>query len=196
MAFQFQCPHCQNILQGEESQAGLQCQCPICSKPFIIPHAVAPQVAAPQASPALPEACASPGLPETHDDRSSEPPSPRPFPLIDTRGRPSGSPATPPVPPVAFEAKDPDILHIPCPECKQVLETPVEMLDQDVMCPHCQAQFRLRRRDSQEYKRKKAQELQLKEHKAGRAWLNWAIVAVILVLLFFAFLIFSSTGWD
>jgi uncharacterized Zn finger protein (UPF0148 family) len=90
--------------------------------------------------------------------------------------------------------KEPELLHIPCPECKEVLETPVEMLDQDVMCPHCEAQFRLRRRDSEEFKRKKEQERQIKERKADRAWLNWAIVVVVLVVLFLVFL-FISAQW-
>jgi len=88
-----------------------------------------------------------------------------------------------------------DVLHIPCPECKELLETPEEMLDQDVMCPHCEAQFQLRRRDSLEFKRKKEQQQQLKEHKAGKAWFNWAIVVVVLVLAFLVFL-FIASGSD
>jgi hypothetical protein len=91
---------------------------------------------------------------------------------------------------------EPDLLHIPCPECKLELETPLEMLDQDVMCPHCQAQFRLRRRDSIEFQRKRKQEAEIKERRAGNAWFNWAIVVVVLVLLFLAFLIFASSGGD
>jgi DNA-directed RNA polymerase subunit M/transcription elongation factor TFIIS len=182
MAFQFQCPHCGNILQGEESQGGTQCQCPICHNAFIIPMPAAP------ASPAV-----FPGPTDaTTDVPAIGPREPAPsVPQINIGGS-----APPAPPPAAFETKDPDLLHIPCPECKEVLETPVEMLDQDVMCPHCQAQFRLRRRDSLEFKRKKKQELEIRERKASRAWLNWAIVAVILLLLFFGFLIFASSGWE
>ena len=95
-----------------------------------------------------------------------------------------------------FSMQEPDLLHIPCPECKQVLETPVEMLDQDVMCPHCQAQFRLRRRDSAEFKRKKEQESKLKERKASNAWFNWAIVTVVLVLIFLLFMIITSMSGE
>jgi hypothetical protein len=192
MAFQFQCPHCSNILQGDEAHAGMQCQCPMCNNPFIVPQAVAPQGAS--ATPQISPAAAAPQTFVTPESRPAD--APADLPKIDTRGPSPRNAAPPPAPPAAFEAKDPDILHIPCPECREVLETPVEMLDQDVMCPHCQAQFRLQRRDSQEFKRKREQELQLKEQKASRAWLNWAIVAVILVLLFFAFLIISSTGGD
>jgi hypothetical protein len=74
------------------------------------------------------------------------------------------------------------------------LETPVEMLDQDVMCPHCQAQFRLRRQDSVEHKRRRKQELEIREHKTGSAWFNWAIVVVVLVVIFLLVLILSSQG--
>jgi hypothetical protein len=102
-------------------------------------------------------------------------------------GAPPPQPSTP-----AFELREPEVLHIPCPQCKKMLETPVEMLDQDVLCPHCQAQFQLRRRDSVEFKRKKEQEAQIKEFKAGKTWLNLAIVAVILVVLFLGGLIV----WD
>ena len=75
---------------------------------------------------------------------------------------------------------------------KKMLETPVEMLDLDVLCPHCQAQFQLRRRDSVEFKRKKEQEAEIREFKAGKTWLNLAIVAVVLVVLFLGALIV----WD
>ena len=188
MSFQFQCPHCNNILQGEASQAGEQCQCPICNNLFIVPASVAP------AAPAGPVVS---GLPpsEVAQPAAAEPQSP--FPGIQTDRVPTSGP--PPAPPEItgdLAAQDPDIVHIPCPECKEVLETPVEMLDQDVMCPHCQAQFRLRRRDSQESKRKKKQQQELKERKAGRAWFNWAIVAAVLVLMFLLFLILSSGGGE
>ncbi len=82
-----------------------------------------------------------------------------------------------PAPPV-----EPILLHIPCPKGHE-LETPEEMLDQEVLCPHCKAQFVLRRTNSVEYKRKREEEERLKEFKAGRFWLNMAIVAVVLVLL-------------
>ncbi len=94
----------------------------------------------------------------------------------------------------AVELKDPEVLHIPCPQCKQQLETPIEMLDQEVLCPYCKTQFQLRRTDSIEYKRRRQQEKEIRERKAGREWLNYAIIAVVLVLVFLLFLIFSSGG--
>lgn len=167
MAFQFQCPN-GHLLQGEESQAGQQCQCPICQMLFLIPQPLAAEAteSAPPAS-----AAESPNLPNI------APPSP---------------PATKSK--ASVELKEPEILHIPCPECKTLLETPVEMLDQDVMCPHCQAQFQLRRRDSVEYKRKKKQEAEMRERKASKAWFNFAIVAVVAVLIFVGALIFMAVA--
>lgn len=168
MAFQFQCPN-GHLLQGEESQAGQQCQCPMCQTLFIIPPPVVESQPEVQPAPA-----------------SSDKPA---FPQITPE--PSGPAAKPQAP---AKAKEPEVLHIPCPECRKELETPVEMLDQDVMCPHCQAQFQLRRRDSVEFKRKRKQELEMRERKADRAWFNFAIVAVVIVLIFLGVLIFMSVA--
>ncbi|MBC8877108.1 MAG: hypothetical protein H8E44_47375 [Planctomycetes bacterium] len=191
MAFQFQCPQCANVLQAEESQAGEQSQCPLCQTLFIIPAPIAPAPASPfpgpaAAAPAAPAGPQAP-FPGVVDTSPTAPGGPQaPFPGVGgTGGGGGGAPA-------AFEMKEPELLHIPCPECKETLETPVEMLDQDVMCPHCEAQFRLRRRDSVEFKRKKEQLEKIKEHKVGKAWFNWAIIVVVLVLIFLLFLIFSS----
>jgi uncharacterized Zn finger protein (UPF0148 family) len=90
------------------------------------------------------------------------------------------------------EVREPELLHIPCPQCKQLLETPVEMLDQEVLCPFCQAQFQLLRRDSVEFRRRRQQEREIHDRKAEKVWLNYAIGAVVLVVLFLLFLIFSS----
>jgi DNA-directed RNA polymerase subunit M/transcription elongation factor TFIIS len=195
MPFNFQCPQCANILQAEPAQAGQQCYCPICGTLFIIPAPIA------QAAPAAPTFPA-PGFPAPAFQAPSEPaaygPSgPQvnypPYPGPDASTEPA--PFTPPPAPApAFDLKAPEILHIPCPQCKQELETPVEMLDQDVLCPHCQAQFRLRRQDSEEYKRKKKMEQEIREHKTGSAWFNWAIVVVVLVVIFLLVLILSSQG--
>ncbi|MGA2034479.1 MAG: hypothetical protein ABSG68_19710 [Thermoguttaceae bacterium] len=45
MAFQFYCPQ-GHLLEGEPSQAGLPCQCPLCGETFSIPSAVAAEAAA------------------------------------------------------------------------------------------------------------------------------------------------------
>ncbi|HOY60399.1 MAG TPA: hypothetical protein PK640_19955 [Verrucomicrobiota bacterium] len=194
MAFQFQCPQCANVLQAEDFQAGQQSYCPMCGAMFLIPS---PYVApAPGPSPGMPHpgsqfpAVEYPAGPAT-------PPTFQPFPGVGPGHAPGAGPGAvshpsvlPPQPPApAFELREPELLHIPCPQCKEMLETPVEMLDQEVLCPHCQAQFQLRRRDSVEFKRKKQQEAQIKEIKAGNTWLNLAIVAVVLVVLFLGSLI-------
>ena len=190
MAFQFQCPQCANVLQAEEPQAGVQSQCPLCQTMFIIPAPIAPAPTSPLPGPADASPAPSDGpqtpFPGVVDTSPTAPGGPQaPFPGVGGTG--GGAPA-------AFEMKEPELLHIPCPECKEALETPVEMLDQDVMCPHCDAQFRLRRRDSVEFKRKREQEQIIKEHKVGKAWFNWAIIVVVLVVIFLLFLIISAAG--
>jgi Zn-finger nucleic acid-binding protein len=192
MAFQFQCPQCANVLQAEEFQAGQQSYCPMCGAVFLIPAPyVAPASPPPGAQsayggaafPMQPAASpAAPGFPTLGPAPS--PPVPE-FPAVGPRA--TAQPQRPSAP--AFELREPELLHIPCPQCKKMLETPVEMLDQDVLCPYCQAQFQLRRRDSVEFKRKKEQEAQIKEFKAGKTWLNLAIVVVVLVVLFLGTLI-------
>ncbi len=77
---------------------------------------------------------------------------------------------------------EPILLHIPCPQ-GHLLETPEEMLNQEVLCPHCQSQFLLRRHNSVEHKRQKEEDERFREIKTGNLWLNWAIAAVVLVVL-------------
>ena len=188
MAFQFQCPQCMGLLQAEASQAGQQCVCPMCHAQMIIPAPVVSEA----------DSTASGGSPEparTAMDAVDQGPDALP-PRIDapsTASPPGTGPAGPALP-VSPEPAEPEVLHIPCPQCQKALETPVEMLDQDVMCPFCQAQFRLRRSDSEEYKRKRRLQEQVRERKASRAWFNAAIVVVVLVVIFLLFLIFASPG--
>lgn len=203
MTFQFQCPQCANVLQAEDFQAGQQSYCPMCGAMFLIPSPYAAPAPGPLPGMPYPGAAASPGgypmgptpLPAS-PSLPATPSFPGPVPGIPSGVGPSaaGQPIVlPPQPPApAFDLREPALLHIPCPQCKEVLETPVEMLDQEVLCPHCQAQFQLRRRDSVEFKRKKEQEAQLKEIKTGNTWLNLAIIAVVLVVLFLGALI----AWD
>ena len=74
------------------------------------------------------------------------------------------------------------LVHIPCPN-GHLLETPPEMFGQDVMCPHCQAQFQLKERESVEYKRREAADEERFERRRGKLWLNWAVsIAVVIVL--------------
>jgi DNA-directed RNA polymerase subunit RPC12/RpoP len=188
--FQFQCPRCAGILQADPSQAGQTSQCPICQTPFLIPAPAAP--AAPTAPSWPPPNPAQPSRPTTPAS-VDRPPS---WPVVTGPSRQSAVPSfsVTPVPKqrTRVELREPELLHVPCPQCKQLLETPVEMLDQEVRCPYCQAQFQLRRRDSVEDKRRRQQQAELRDRKAGRSWLNYAIAAVVFVVLFLLFLIFSS----
>lgn len=166
MAFQFQCPQ-GHLLEGDEAQAGQTCQCPMCGMAFIIP---APLTA--------PEPAWSPAAPS---------PTPEaPFPQFGP-GAPSSSPAAPAV------EEAPKLLHIPCPKGHE-LEVPPEMLNEEVLCPHCGEQFRLKERDSVEYKRKRQEEEERRVARAGKLWFNWAIVIAIGVVLFLVFLIAISRG--
>lgn len=176
---QFQCPQCGNILEAEAAQAGQQSQCPICGAMFIIPAPAAPEPPG--------------GVPQFGDRPAAREPVFRPAPPTGSIpwspiGPGGGEPA--PIP----ELKEPESLHIPCPQCHQVLEAPLEMLDQQVLCPHCESQFTLERRNSIEFQRRCQQELELRERKAGNAWFNWAIVTVVVVLIFLLFLLLSSSG--
>jgi len=106
---------------------------------------------------------------------------------------PKPAPKTPKAPPqTGFDVKDSELLHIPCPQCQKVLETPVEMLHQDVVCPHCQAPFSLHLRDSIEYKKKKERQQRVKERRMNYGWLIGGIAVVALVVIFLVCLIMSS----
>jgi len=73
------------------------------------------------------------------------------------------------------------VVHIPCPNGHE-LETPREMIGQDVMCPHCQAEFRLSMKNSVEYKRQKEEKLDRRERQLGKTWLYWAIAMAVVVV--------------
>lgn len=145
MSFQFQCPQ-GHLLEGDESQAGQPCTCPMCGMLFLIP-------------PPLPE----PAPPPEPEPAPEPPPEPEPEP------EPEPDPA-------------PSPLHIPCPNGHE-LEVTVDLLNQYVECPHCQAQFHLRERDSVEYKRKMAIQNEARWESRGNAWLNWAIIFAVVALL-------------
>lgn len=156
MVFQFQCPQ-GHLLEAEPSQAGQHCQCPVCGQEFLIP---APIEQTAFATP-VQEAPAAPG-----------PPSVSEVPPLEAGVAPGA----------LSELAGPRLLHIPCPSGHE-LEVPPDMIGQDVLCPHCQVQFRLREQDSVEYKRRKQEELELKDYKAGKTWFMWAVIFAILVVL-------------
>lgn len=78
--------------------------------------------------------------------------------------------------------KAPELYHIPCPNGHE-LETPPEMLEQEVLCPQCSAQFTLRRKNSVEFKRQEEEARIIREHKLGAAWLQGAIVIAVLIVI-------------
>ncbi len=84
--------------------------------------------------------------------------------------------------PSELPAQGPRTLHIPCPS-GHVLETPEDMVGQDVLCPFCNAQFRLRYDDSLEHRRERELEEERRQARTARAWLNWSIVTAAIVIL-------------
>jgi hypothetical protein len=191
MTFHFQCPS-GHLLSADESQAGQQCLCPVCATLFIIPAPLAPSGPTGVSFP--------PELPAEvdHGEAFSQFPA---FDALETRAaspRPSPEPAAPvpetpkelppPTPPKLAAIHEPEMLHIPCPQ-GHMLETPAEMLDQEVMCPHCQTQFHLRRQDSLEYRKKRHAERERKERRKVQAWIVWAVMVVVLVLSGLVYLI-------
>ncbi|REK18178.1 MAG: hypothetical protein DWQ37_04620 [Planctomycetota bacterium] len=168
MTFQFLCPQ-GHLLQGEEAHMGMQCQCPQCGTAFIIPTVErsapaepAPASTAPSSAPDLgPPDSTEPdlggGLEGFGSDLSGE---------FDTGDLGS--------------AVDETLLHIPCPNGHE-LEVPLDMLNQRAMCPHCGAEFRLRREKSIEH----IFQQEALDRRRGEFWFKMAIVAsaVVIVLL-------------
>lgn len=178
--FHFQCPN-GDLLQADESQVGQTCTCPLCHIRFVVPGPLAvpheSDSVFPATEPAAPED-AAPDFPFA-DDGSEQPGS-------DSAAAPAGA-----IPFVGDH--EPELLHIPCPN-GHVLETPAEMLDQEALCPHCQTQFRLLRKDSVEYQRQQKLELQRRERRRSDAWLGIAITVVVVVAIAVLILIAGSRG--
>jgi hypothetical protein len=174
MAFQFQCPQ-GHLLSGDESQAGQQCHCPTCGMLFIIPQ----PISAPSGG-AYEPAGRFAGL-EAAATTTAQIPTFVP-------GRPAAGATIDAAPEAPAE---PELLHIPCPNGHE-LETPLDMLDQEVLCPQCNVQFRLRRKNSIEYKKTKELQEQIRLEKLGSLWLTWAIVAVVVVVVGLLGLIIAS----
>ncbi len=82
----------------------------------------------------------------------------------------------------ADTANEVKIWHIPCPK-GHILDTPDDMLDQDVLCPYCETQFTLRKMKSVEETEKRDQARAIREERRGQLWLNWAIGIAAVVIL-------------
>jgi hypothetical protein len=182
MPFQFYCPQ-GHLLEGHESQMGQQSQCPLCGILFIIPviqSGAAPAGWSPAAPGPWPEAGAAEPATEAPPEINVVPPPPG-----SEAAAPAGQEADPPdvqAEVATEEPQEPAVLHVPCPQ-GHVLETPADMIGQEVLCPFCQTQFRLRREDSVEYREEQALARRLREERFNKAVLKWSIVAAAVVVL-------------
>jgi hypothetical protein len=240
MPFQFLCPQ-GHLLQGDESQMGLQTQCPLCGVAFIIPH-VAPQPA-PQIQQPMPQQGGFSPPQEPQQQFAPQQYPPQPAPQYAQQQAPYSPPqqqapayqapaqqAARQAPPAAKKKKPPQqqpaaptidlssdlgsdlgselgggglgalseggsdldsaVLHIPCPNGHE-LETPVDMLGEECLCPHCGVQFKLLERDSIEYLHKQA----IIDQQRAHFWFNWSIAAaVVVVIMLLAMLIVALRG--
>jgi hypothetical protein len=182
MPFQFLCPQ-GHLLQGDEAHMGMQTQCPHCGIMFLIPvvGGTQPEVQGNQWGPASQETHGgiSPEIfagGESSGDFLERIAGPREEQVTDAAaGDASNEPASEFAVGVA-EEPTPGVVHIPCPNGHE-LETPLDMLGQEVLCPHCHAQFHLRYEESREYQEKLAK----RERELAKTWFNWAIAAAVLI---------------
>lgn len=107
---------------------------------------------------------------------------------------PEPSPAAAPVPAVPETPPEPEFLHIPCPNGHE-LEVPAEMLDTEVLCPQCNAQFHLRAKDSIEHIKRREQEQALREAQTNKFWYQFSIgVVVVVALLLLTLMVMSAVN--
>jgi DNA-directed RNA polymerase subunit RPC12/RpoP len=103
----------------------------------------------------------------------------------------TAAPPPEPSPPEPDTPPEPELLHIPCPNGHE-LEVPLDMLDTEVLCPHCNAQFLLRAQDSIEHRRRREQEDAIRDAKANKFYIQFAIgVAAVVVLLLLTLMVMS-----
>jgi len=169
MTFQFLCPE-GHLLEGDEAHMGMQCQCPQCGTAFIIPTiegAASGGELHAEGEPAISVAPLEGAADLVSDDAIA------------------GLDASEIAASQLGAAADADhLLHIPCPNGHE-LETPLEMIGQRALCPHCGVEFRLRREKSIEY----LHQQELLERKRARFWFQLSVMAasfvgfVLLVML-------------
>lgn len=206
--FKFYCPCPQSILlESDTSQVGQQCQCPTCGMLFLVPS---PQPTQAEVQPGYGPGPVQPGyggMPLQQPGYGQQPGFPNvaagptipvgPIGPAGSRG-PSGAigPAGPvigasldvgsgPAPGGGFDLGAPQddpnrIVTVICPSgCE--LETPMDMIGTDAMCPQCNAQFRLRYEDTLEYKQEREAEKERRAHQFSESALKWAIVMAVLI---------------
>jgi hypothetical protein len=125
-----------------------------------------------------------------------------PFPAIQTEphtqpaaaaaAAPETAPKTEqPAPAAVEEKKEPRIVRIPCPQGHE-LQTPMDMVNQEVLCPICGTQFYLRYEDSIEFKQEQAELRRRKAESLNQAALKWSIItAVVIVLAILGMIIYA-----
>jgi hypothetical protein len=194
MTFQFLCPQ-GHLLQGEEAHMGLQCQCPQCGVAFIIPTIATADAPAP-AGGGGGLSGSNLDLVPLEDDKPAKQAVQEEINELD-------------VPPVEFSALEglddggrrgteldigelddeagESLLHIPCPN-GHMLDVPAGMLGTRAMCPHCRAEFRLKREKSIEFQR----EQEIIDAKRAKFWIKLAIVAAGVVGVILVFMIIAS----
>jgi hypothetical protein len=157
MTFQFLCPQ-GHLLQGEEAHMGMQCQCPQCGTAFIIPTLPGGAQPQPQVEPA-------PGSPQNALEQ-----------LAAAEAERGGSPDNFVASELGGTIDDEPLVHIPCPNGHE-LDVPLDMIGQRAMCPHCGAEFRLKREKSREY----LQQQEILERRRAKFWFQLAILAASFV---------------
>jgi DNA-directed RNA polymerase subunit RPC12/RpoP len=189
MAFQFMCPQ-GHLLEGDESQAGHQCQCPQCGMMFLIPT--------PAPAPGTGPAPVLPGEDFGGEQAVDDGGFPMPAPRFAEFGGDAASDAGPgglglntasvdEEGPAGLGVElgaeaEPRVLVIPCPRGHE-LEVPEELLNQQVRCPTCNAKFVLLERNSLEAKKKRRAEYHQYHQKQADRWLYWAIALGVIVVI-------------
>ncbi len=197
MTFQFRCPS-GHLLEAEDHDVGQVVNCPVCATAMAIPpNPAGPPVAAPISPTAMPpQAYTAP--PAAHQYEAPAPeayyeetPEVEAFPdvtgdeefatdefSVDTGEESVGDSE---IPDFDGEIENKDELHIPCPN-GHVLAVTRDLLQEEAICPHCDAEFELVERNSIEAKQKRAEQADRRAEKAERVFLYWGIgVAVIVV---------------
>lgn len=181
MPFEFNCPQ-GHLLSAEPEQAGQMVACPLCQSQFAIPNpqsSAPPAAAPPPDSPPPAKSAAPPPVAEAPLAAAAQDEGFDPLGGVALIGEESSD--------EAYDGGfgDVDVYSIPCPN-GHILETPAEMLGQYAMCPHCQAQFELREKDSNEYKERRQREIARHDAVVGEKWLKraiWIAVAVVVGLI-------------
>jgi hypothetical protein len=216
MPFQIMCPQ-QHLLEVHEAQVGQQVQCPMCGQLLIVP--MPPQ--APGYAPGPPGYGPMPGQPGFPGQQYPDPayqqmpyqqpgmyqqpgayqqpayqqpgPPAEAFPNIVTEEQEEAAPAEPEKP---VDTRPP-VVRIPCPAGHE-LQTPIDMVGQDALCPYCNVQFTLRYEDSLECKEQQAEAQRHRDEQMNKFWLKWSMIAggvvVVSILGMILYRVFFATS--